>query len=384
MKTFLKAVGIIAVFSLCLLLLLYLKGEKSTGRIVTKTIFIEDAADWKKCQLYKCFIDQNTNTVQLNDFSSLVTFPITPGFEFDKLVISWNAHQHAQLPYLFIELEVSSDLINWHRFSYLSWGKKDSVAISLIYGYSDKAPLKIENVGFVDDDVLKLDKGMRYARAIVQIVNNTSISETPIDGAFELRRLAFSFSTRSATNEEFRNFSPKREKIKIDHTALAVPYLTQRSLPKPISGECCSPTAVAMVLNYHGINIDHETFAHQVYDPYNAMFGNWPYNVQAAYVAGLSKTWVDQHTSFDELYDEIKSGKPVVISISYGYDELPNSPIHEAPGHLVTVVGFWGPDTIICNDPSGHDPNDGICKFPRYELEKAWLGHGGVAYHLWP
>jgi len=384
MKTTAKAIAIIAFFTLCLAVLFYCKGKSISSHSLTQTIFIENTAEWEKCQRDRCSIDRDANLVRMNDYSSLTTFLLSPGFEFDKLIVSWNARQNADIPYLFIELEVSPDLVEWHRFSYLAWGKKDSVAIATIYKYSDKAPLKIEKVGLVDADVLKLDKKMKYARAIVQVVNNTPISETPMEGAFELRRLAFSFSTPNASNEEFRDFGPKPEKAEIGQVALAVPYLTQRSLPRPISGECCSPTSVTMVLNYHGLDIDHESFAHKVYDPYNAMFGNWPYNVSAAYLAGLTRTWVDQHTSFDELYDEVQSGKPVVISISYGYDELPNSPIHEAPGHLVTVVGFWGPDTIICNDPSGHNPEDGICKFPRRALEKAWLGHGGVAYHLWP
>jgi hypothetical protein len=99
----------------------------------------------------------------------------------------------------------------------------------------------------------------------------------------------------------------------------------------------------------------------------------------------LSKAWVERHCGFDEIYEEVASGKPVVISIAYGYDELPNSPIHEAEvGHLITVIGFAGPDTVICNDPAGHSVDDGIIRYPREDLEKFWIGHTGVAYHLWP
>jgi len=60
------------------------------------------------------------------------------------------------------------------------------------------------------------------------------------------------------------------------------------------------------------------------------------------------------------------------------YDELPNSPIHEAPGHLVTVVVSGVPIRLSAMTPAPQ-PEDGICNFRVALLKKpgsdmaAWL-----------
>jgi uncharacterized protein YvpB len=242
-----------------------------------------------------------------------------------------------------------------------------------------ETPKSIEGVGKVNVDVLKLEKPMKYARCIIECAgaeNNQTMF---------LRRLAFSFSYDNPDWVDLEKYHPMTKQPDYDRVNLSVPYITQRSLNANKEGGACSPTSVAMVLNYHIPGIEPDAFAWNAYDPKNEIFGNWPYNVQAAFGAGLSKTWVDRHCGFDEIYQEVSSGKPVVISIAYDYDQLPNSPIHAAEnGHLVVVIGFAGPDSVICNDPAGHGVDDGIVTYPRKELEKAWIEHTSVAYHLWP
>ncbi len=378
MKTFLKAVMIIAVMVVCFILLFVVKDNLDSGRIIHEMIFFEDVEQWQTCEFAYCDLDETGKFVIFTrgDGLSRVSSPvITPGFPFYDLALSWNAERLPENSALNFELSVSSDSVNWHNFQYQTYGMVDS----LVYNNLVELPVKIENVGRVATDILKLKKPMKFARITVEAV-------IPDDSVkIALRRISVCFASDNPDWGDYRTFKSGNNHEEIGNVKLAVPYYTQRHLPEGLAGNCCSPTALTMVLNYYEKNADLETFSRSVYDPYHDIYGNWPYNMQAAYIAGISKTWVEIHSGFDEVYGEVSEGKPVIISISYGYDELPNSPIHEAEvGHLITVVGFDGPDTVICNDPAGRDPESGIIRYPRRELERVWIDHGGIAYHLWP
>jgi uncharacterized protein YvpB len=238
---------------------------------------------------------------------------------------------------------------------------------------------ELDGIGKILTDYLTLDQPMRHARAILSVPGRDDSTQ------IALRRLALSFSSKNSSWADYKKYHPISPTPEFAASKLAVPYFSQRNLPGDMPSKCCSPTSVSMVLNYHGRQISAEQFALQAYDARGEIYGNWPHNAAAAYAAGLAKTWVESHCSFDEIYDDIAEGRPVVISVAYGYDQLPQSPIHEATeGHLIVVVGFDGPNTVICNDPAGHNVDDGIVRYPRKELEDVWIAHGGIAYHLWP
>jgi len=368
-----KAILVITVFCAAIVILIIVKGQTPSNGLLHDVIFFETVEDWEKCNLENCFINSDSVAVVFgkNTESSLVTFPITPGFEFDQLILSWNIRYPENPGRFNFDLEVSEDGSGWHRFSYLSWGDSSS--------FQSEGGKSIEGIGRVNVDVLKLQKPMKYARVVVRYTGKEN------DEKVFLRRLALSLSNDNPNLREYGKYHSKNDEVDYGMVKLSVPYITQRPLEANKGGGACSPTSVSMVLNYHIPGIDPEVFSWTAYDKENEIFGNWPYNVQAAFAAGLSRTWVDRHCGFDEIYDEVSNGKPVVISIRYDYDELPNSPIHSAEnGHLVVVIGFAGPDSVICNDPAGHGVDDGIVKYPREELERAWIEHTGVAYHLWP
>ncbi|UCC80543.1 MAG: C39 family peptidase [Candidatus Zixiibacteriota bacterium] len=368
-----KAIIIILLFCVAIVILMIIKNQTHSKKILHDVIFIETVADWEKCNLENCFIDPDRIAVvfDADTISRLATFPVTPGFEFEQLILSWNIRYQEDPGRFHFSLEVSGDSFSWYRFSYLTWGDSS---------YKDSSGEKsIEGIGRVDVDVLKLSKPMRYARVIVDYSGNQKGEK-----AF-LRRLALSFSSDNPGWREYGKYHSKIDGLDYSTFKLSVPYITQRSVEENKLGGACSPTSVSMVLNYHDRGVIPGEIFWEAYDYRNEIIGNWPFNVQAAFSNGLSKTWVERHCGFDEIYQEVAEGKPVVISIKFGYDELPNSPIHETTdGHIIVVVGFDGPDSVICNDPAGHGVDDGIIKYPRKELEKAWIGHTGVAYHLWP
>ena len=378
MKTVLKTAVLFIVFFTSMFLLLITKESSSSGRRFHKVFFIETTEDWQKCNLVNSTVDIEKQSVIFDGEAgegSLESFQIEPGFPFTTLLFSWNAERLPKFSLLNFEVEVSADGDKWHRFQYLTYGIIDTLEMSEII----ESPTKIDGIGFVDTDILKLEKPMRFARVLVRAIG---MGES---GKISLRRASFCFAADNLNWREYIKLREGYSDVEIGKVKLAVPYYNQRGMPVGLSGNCCSPTSVTMVLNYHNKNVELIPFCHEVFDPYHEIYGNWPYNVQAAYLMGLGKTWLEIHSSFDEIYEEISEGKPVVISIAYGYDELPYSPIHEAEvGHLIAVVGFDGPDIVICNDPAGHNVDDGIIRYPRKELEAVWIGHGGVAYHLWP
>jgi uncharacterized protein YvpB len=368
-----RAILIVAIFFAAIVILMAIRGNSRYNGILHDVAFIETAEDWERCYKEGCFVDIVNDEVAFGQdtSASLTTFPIKPGFEFNQFILSWNIGYRDDPGRFDFNIEVSDDSIDWYHFDYLSWGDSDYVDTSAIYD--------IEGIGEVNVDVLNLQRQMRYARVILSYWGNKNEEQV------RLRRLALSFSSDSPSWREYADFHPHADKPEYGMVKLSVPYITQRSLEANKDGGACSPTSVSMVLNYYIPGTDPESFAWKAYDYENGIFGNWPYNVQAAYSMGMTKTWVERHCSFDEIHGEVSSGKPVIISIAYGYDELPDSPIHAAEsGHLVVVTGFNGPDSVICNDPAGHGVDDGIVTYPREELEKAWIGHTGVAYHIWP
>lgn len=374
MVRILKTIAVICIFCALIVVLLMVKGQTRSDKLLHEIKFIESVEDWKKCELVNGVINYDSVAVEIggeNGNSGITTFPVEAGFRFNQLILSWNIRYKENPSPIIFDLEVSEDGSEWYRFGYLSWGDSGKAIV--------ENPKSIEGIGRMDVDYLKFQKPMKYARCIIGCAGG--------EGADKMyfRRLAFSFSYNSPDWFDFSKHHPKVEKPDYENVRLSVPYITQRSLNANKVGGACSPTSVAMVLNYYIPGIDPDAFAWSAYDPVHEIFGNWPYNVQAAYEAGLNKTWVDRHCDFDEIYDEVSSGKPVVISIAFGYDQLPNSPIPEAgEGHLVTVIGFAGPDSVICNDSAGHGVDDGIVTFPRKELERAWIEHSAVVYHLWP
>ncbi len=376
MRILAKFSAIAAVMAGCLILLFIVKGILDSDRIIHKTIFFEDLDGWGRWDFVGCRLDSAGEHVVFESDGSRLSSPIiSAGFSFDDIMLSWNAEELPENSELNFEVSVSPDSSDWHDFHYQTYG---SIYFDDWDGY-EKPPSKIENIGRVATDILNLQKPMKFAKISARAV----MPEQPAN--VRLRRLTVCLASDNASWSEYRKNGSDDSKKGIGTVHLAVPHYAQRLLPSEIAGSGCSPTSVTMVLNYHEKNVDLEKFSRAVYDPYNDMYGNWPYNVQAAYLAGLRKTWVEIHSGFDELYEEVESGRPAVISIAFGYDELPNSPIHEAGvGHLIAVVGFDGPDTVICNDPAGRSPESGIIRYPRKELEKVWIDHGGIAYHLWP
>lgn len=145
----------------------------------------------------------------------------------------------------------------------------------------------------------------------------------------------------------------------------------------------CSPTALAMVLEHHGVRRPTEQVAAGVLDHAEGIYGNWPFNTAYAHREAGLEAYVRSLPGFEELEAEIAAGRPVVISHRWERGELDDAPIPRTDGHVIVVVGFTREGDVVVNDPAARERVRRVYK--RAQLHKTWLGRGsGVAYILRP
>lgn len=146
----------------------------------------------------------------------------------------------------------------------------------------------------------------------------------------------------------------------------------------------CSPTSLAMVLEHWGLRKDTLAIAKAAQDRRNHLFGNWPLNVQAAAICGLSGH-VARLTGFDELQNEIAQGRPVVASVTIQERDLSAEPKRKTAGHVLVVAGFTPKGDVIVYDPFSVKRSGVRRIYPREEFRKIWLERKlGLAYILGP
>jgi hypothetical protein len=161
--------------------------------------------------------------------------------------------------------------------------------------------------------------------------------------------------------------------------ALDVPKLTQYPPAHRDERGWCSAASLAMLLCYHGIDVDVPTVARGVFDGSYDGTGNWAFNAAYAGARGV-RALAAYLRGIDHVAAFVASGFPVAISIAWETGQLPGAPLERSDGHLIVVRGL---DTahVLVNDPAQR----GIAtRYPRAALDAAFRGHGGVAYLVAP
>jgi len=364
---------VVIAFFACLVLVIFARQEISGEYKIHHVDFYDNSEDWAGYKFENVILNGDKTKLMLEspNLPGVLESPIEKtNFDFDEILLSWNCLA-GNPGGLFISLSVGSDSNAWYEFAYQKWGEFDTDAIEI-----PDQPLKIPDIGRLDEDIIRLKRAMNFYKFKITCMAGA-------DREFILDRISVCYSNVSANIRQYHVNSPLAPDIEpID---LAVPYRSQHWLPDSISGLTCSPTSVTMILNYHGREFSTLEVAEEVYDKVNDIYGNWPYNAQAAYVLGLNKTWVGRHNSFNELVDELKAGKPVAISIAFDKDQkLTGAPYKSTDGHLIVVRGFDNDGNVLVNDPAGDNIEEGVVSYNIDELTAVWTGHQGVAYHLWP
>jgi hypothetical protein len=165
---------------------------------------------------------------------------------------------------------------------------------------------------------------------------------------------------------------------------LAVPARSQRVEDPALAGRICSPTSVAMVMAYRGIERPTIEVARAVYDRAYDIYGNWPRAIQAAYAFGVPG-YLRRFSSWAEVERCIADDQPLVISIRFKEGALAGAPISSSDGHIIVLAGFDADGNVEVNDPAFGPPASGRRRYARADLERAWLrATAGTAYVLSP
>ncbi|MFD6179129.1 MULTISPECIES: C39 family peptidase [unclassified Isoptericola] len=111
--------------------------------------------------------------------------------------------------------------------------------------------------------------------------------------------------------------------------------------------------------------------------------GNWPFNTAYAHEYGL-ETFVTRLRSLAEAERFIDAGIPLVVSINFAKEEMPEAG-YGTDGHLVTIVGFTADGDPVINDPNKATDADVRNVYTRENFERVWqTSTDGIAYVIHP
>ena len=164
---------------------------------------------------------------------------------------------------------------------------------------------------------------------------------------------------------------------------LDVPCRSQRAEDREIASRICSPTSVAMVMAYRGVDLPVRELASQIYDPVHRIYGIWPRAVQAAFSHGVPG-YLTRFADWDGVRRAIAVGQPLIVSIRAKEGQLTGAPYPRTRGHLLVVTGFDAEGRVLVNDPAAPSEASGRRAYDLGEMESVWLRNGGTAYVLLP
>lgn len=280
--------------------------------------------------------------------------PVINANKFRDLVCSWNAETPKGTEIeVFFQVRKEGTWSKW--FSYGKWSS---------YGNRGSIEAQCDDIARMDIDTLTIlngeeADGFRYRITMSRKEKNT---KSPKVKAIWAALKAF-----EKTEQHFN-------KNKACTVELDVPVRSQMVIPK-IGNLICSPTSLAMVMEYYGQKIDTEEVAENVFDYGAKIYGNWSYNVAYAGSKGFT-AYVDRFSSIDEIKDKIVMGIPVIASVTTkSKNDLNGAPMAYPSGHLLVVRGFKvknGEEYVIVNDPASPSHDTVRREYNILEFEKAW------------
>ncbi|MBL8694841.1 MAG: C39 family peptidase [Planctomycetes bacterium] len=197
-------------------------------------------------------------------------------------------------------------------------------------------------------------------------------------GTVELRALAATYYKKQAPALPVVSSSPAWG------TVLDVPQRSQGIEDPALAHRICSPTSVAMVLEYLGVSLPTAEVARRCYDTASNLYGNWSVNAAAASEMLGGPVYAVRARSFAEIEAEILSGRPVVLSHSWKAGELSGAPLDGTAGHLIVVCGFTPEGDLVVNDPAFRS-GQVRRTYKRSEIWKTWQQNAsGIVYLFRP
>ena len=273
--------------------------------------------------------------------------------KFNELIASWNVNTpegtHIEVS---VQTRVDDEWTIW--YSYGKWStNRDSGSIA---GQVDK-------LGKLSIDTLEILRG-QYADALryrVELEREDKTTEVPsVKSVYMTLKI----------EEDLYVFDKD-----IDYLVeLDVPERSQMIVPE-IGNRICSPTSLAMVLEYYGEDMATEEVSAGVLDNDIDIYGNWSYNASYAGSKGLD-SYVARFESVDRIKEKIADGVPVVASINTkSEDTLTGAPQTYPSGHLIVIRGFKvkdGEEYVIVNDPASPEVEKVRREYKTSDFENAW------------
>lgn len=163
---------------------------------------------------------------------------------------------------------------------------------------------------------------------------------------------------------------------------LRVPARSQMDEPAELRERVCSPTSVAMVLEYWGQRVPVTSLAAEMFHPELDRYGIWPAAIAAAARRGVAG-YLLRFPDWSVAAWCLARGLPVIASIRYEFGELGGAAIPRTDGHLVVLTGE-DVTHVHVNDPAGRTAIEVPRHYRREEICRIWLERGGVGYVFFP
>ncbi len=295
---------------------------------------------------------------------------------FNEILISWNIDTPPETGY-WIELRVGRRGEEW----WSPW---------LLVGEGGDTLLSDEKVvecphGRIDVDWFRSQERFNRLQYRVRSFPATPYGCTSVRGSARVHRIAVCYSDTTGLPLAARPTNPPKAAPPESRwqRRLPVPFRSQKDEDPSLAGRICSPTSLAMVLAYRGVDRPTREVCERVYDAAHNIYGNWPYNVQAAWTYGVPG-YLTRFSDWDDVKRCIAEDQPLIISIKAKEGELQGAPYKETDGHLLVLVGFDASGDVEVSDPAAATAEQGQRVYRRNDLEKVWMANGGTAYVLLP
>ena len=163
---------------------------------------------------------------------------------------------------------------------------------------------------------------------------------------------------------------------------LVVPALSQMEAEPGLAHRICSPTCVAMVLDYWHRPVTVTALAREMFHPATDLYGVWPAAILAAARRGIAG-YLLRFPDWTAAAWCLARGLPVIASVRYAEGELTGAAATATGGHLLVLTGYEDGVALV-NDPAAPTAATVARRYPIDELRRVWLERAAVGYVLFP
>jgi hypothetical protein len=163
---------------------------------------------------------------------------------------------------------------------------------------------------------------------------------------------------------------------------LAVPSVSQMEADPALAHRICSPTCVAMVLDYWRRPANVAALAREMFHPATDLYGVWPAAILVAARRGVAG-YLLRFPDWGAAAWCLARGMPVIASVRYAAGELTGAAASATPGHLLVLTGYEDGVALV-NDPAAPTAATVARRYSVAELRRVWLDRASVGYVLFP